>query len=56
MYFTVIAIVHEINVTFVCGPTIDVSGDFVDISKTFHKVWHEGILFKLKTNMTLMAK
>ena len=43
------SIVHEINLSFDCDPTIDVSGVFLDISKAFDKVWHEGILFKLKT-------
>ena len=43
------SIVHEINSFFDCDPTIDVSGVFLDISKAFDKVWHEGILFKLKT-------
>ena len=43
------SIVHEINSSFDCNPTIDVSGVFLDISKAFDKVWHEGILFKLKT-------
>ena len=42
-------IVHEINSSFDCDPTIDLSGVFLDISKAFDKVWHEGILFKLKT-------
>ena len=44
-----LSIVHEINSSFDCDPTIDVSVVFLDISKTFDKVWHEGILFKLKT-------
>ena len=44
-----LSIVHEINSSFDCNPTIDVSGVFLDISKAFDKVWHEGILFKLKT-------
>ena len=43
------SIVHEINSSFDCDSTIDVRGVFLDISKAFDKVWHEGILFKLKT-------
>ena len=43
-----LSIVHEINSSFDCDPTIDVSGVFLDISKTFDKVWHEGILFNFK--------
>ena len=43
------SIVHGINWSFDCDPTIDVSEVFLDISKAFDKVWHEGILFKLKT-------
>ena len=56
-----LSIVHKINSSFDCDPTIDVSGVFLDISKAFDKVWHEGILFKLKTNgingkvLTLLA-
>ena len=45
-----LSIVHKINSSFDCDPTIDVSGVFLDISKAFDKVWHEGILFKLKTH------
>ena len=43
-----LCIVHEINLSFGCDPTIDVSGIFLYISKAFDKIWHEGILFKLK--------
>ena len=43
-----LCIVHEINLSFDCDPTIDVSGIFRYISKAFDKIWHEGILFKLK--------
>ena len=45
----ILSIVHDINSSFDCDPTIDVSGVFLDISKAFNKVWHEGILLKLKT-------
>ena len=44
-----LSIVHEINSSLDCDPTLDVSGVFLDISKAFDKVWHEGILLKLKT-------
>ena len=43
-----LCIVHEINLSFDCDPTIDVSGIFLYISKAFDKIWHEGILFRLK--------
>ena len=33
-----LSIVHEINSSFDCDPTIDVSGVFLDISKAFDKV------------------
>ena len=42
--FQLLSIVHEINSSFDCDPTIDFSGVFLDISKAFDK-----ILFKLKT-------
>ena len=30
------------------NPAVDVRGVFLDISKAFDKVWHIGLLFKLK--------
>ena len=36
-----LSIVHEINSSFDCDPTTDVSEVFLDISKAFDKVWHE---------------
>ena len=36
------------NSSFDCDPTVDVSGVFLDISKAFDKVWHLGILLKLR--------
>ena len=38
-----------INKNFDFQPPTDMSGTFLDISKTFDKVWEEGLIFKLKT-------
>ena len=43
-----LAITHEIYKSFDDG--FEVRGVFLDISKTFEKVWHEGLIFKLKQN------
>ena len=44
-----LSIVHDINSSFDCDPTVDVRGVFLDISTAFDKVWHDGIIFKLET-------
>ena len=41
-------ITHEIYKSFDEG--FEVKGVFLDISKRFDKVWHEGLIFKLKQN------
>ena len=43
-----LSIVHDGKSSFDCDPTQNVRGIFLDISKTFDKLWQEGILFKLK--------
>ena len=42
-----LAIAHEI---FTCFDNYEDRGVFLDISKAFNKVWHEGIIHKLKRN------
>ena len=41
-----LSITHEIFTSFDNG--LEVRNVFLDISKAFEKVWHEGLIFKLK--------
>ena len=43
-----VSIIHNIYKSFDDG--LEVRGVFLDISKAFDKVWHEGLIFKLKQN------
>ena len=45
----VLSITHEIYQSFDCSPTRDIKGVFLNISKAFDKVWHEGLLFRLQS-------
>ena len=47
-----LSIIHEIQTAFDGNPTVDVRGVFLNISKEFDKVWHDGIIFKLKSYNT----
>ena len=44
-----LSIIHEIQSSFDYKPPTDVRVIFLDISKAFDKVWHQGLLFKLKS-------
>ena len=44
-----LSIDHETNFSLDCNPTIDVRGVFLDKSKAFDKLWHEGLLCKLES-------
>ena len=44
-----LAITHEIFEAFDCNPSLEVRAVFLDITKAFDKVWHEGLLYKLKS-------
>ena len=44
-----LSITHDIFKGFDANPTLDTQGVFLDISKPFDRVWHEGLIFKLKS-------
>ena len=45
-----ISITHSIYSSFDCNPSLEVRGVFLDISKAFDRVWHDALLFKLRSN------
>ena len=45
-----ISITHNIYHAFDANPSLEVRGGFLDLSKAFDKVWHEGLLYKVKNN------
>ena len=47
--YQILSIVHSIYSDFDHNPSLEVRGNFLDISKVFDKVWHEGLLYKLES-------
>ena len=43
-----LSITHETYKSFGANPSLEVRGVFLDISKTFNRIWHDGLLYKLK--------
>ena len=45
-----LSLVHEILAAFDDKNCLEVRTVYLDMSKAFDKVWHEGLIFKLKQN------
>ena len=44
----VIAISHKIFTAFDANPSLEIPGIYLDLSKAFDRVWHKGLIHKLK--------
>ena len=46
--YQILSILLEIYKSFDCNPPKDVRGIFLDLSKAFDRVWHDGLTYKIK--------
>ena len=45
-----LSITPTIHKNFDANPSLDTKGIFLDMSKAFDKVWHEGLIYKLRSH------
>ena len=46
--YQLISFTHEIYGSFDANPSLEVRGVFLGISKAFDRVWHKGLIYKIK--------
>ena len=46
--YQLLSIVHDIYASFDCNPPRNARGIYLDILKAFDRVWHEGLICKVK--------
>ena len=47
--YQLLSVVHDIHKSLDSNPPLEVREIFVDISKAFDKVWHDGFIYKINS-------